>query len=57
MDEIVHNFLLAGDKFMPIMYLRSWDLRIVLVDHLLKSKKELKNSKKQKTQDISIDMT
>ena len=32
------------------------DLRIVLVDHLLKTKKELKNLKKQETQDIFTKM-
>ena len=37
MNEIVNNFLLTGDKFM-------------LVDHLLKTKKEFKNLKKQEIQ-------
>ena len=36
MNEIVNNFLLTGDKFM-------------LVDHLLKTKKEFKNLKNQDT--------
>ena len=43
MIEIVNNFLLAGDKFMPEMYLNNRDLLTVLVDHLQKPKKELTN--------------
>ena len=45
MNEIVKTLLLAGDKFMPEMHLKQSGLFIVLVDHLQKSKKELKNSK------------
>ena len=45
MNEIVKTLLLAGDKFMPEMHLKLSGLFIVLVDHLQKSKKELKNSK------------
>ena len=45
MNEIVNKFLLPGDKFMPEMYLKQPGL--VLVDHLQKIKKELKNLKKQ----------
>ena len=51
MNEIVNKFLLAGDKFMPEMHL-SQNLPIVLVDHLLKIKKEFKNLKKQEIQAI-----
>ena len=47
MNEIVNTFLLAGDKFMPEMYLDNQDLLIVHVDHLLKIKKEFKILKKQ----------
>ena len=47
MNEIVNKFLLAENKFMPEMHLRSQDLGKVLADHLLKTKKEFKNSKKQ----------
>ena len=43
MDDIVNNFLLAGNKFMP---------EIVLVSHLLKTKKEFRNLKKQEIQAI-----
>ena len=38
MNRIVNKFLLACDKFMSEM-----DLLIVLLDHLLKTKKEFKN--------------
>ena len=33
MNEIVHNSLLAEDKFMPVIHLRQPGLHIVLVDH------------------------
>ena len=52
MNEIVNEFLLAGDKFMPEMHLKQPGLLIVLVDHLLKTKKEFKNLKKQEIQAI-----
>ena len=51
MNEIVNKFLLAGDKFMPEMHLKQPGF-IVLVDHLLKIKKEFKNLKKQEIQAI-----
>ena len=44
MNKIVNKFLLAGDKFMPEMHLNNQDLLIMLVFHLLKTKKEFKNS-------------
>ena len=47
MNKIVNRFLLAGDKFMPEMHLNSPDLLIVLLEHLLKIKKEYNNLKKQ----------
>ena len=63
MNEIVNKFLLVGDKFMPEMHLRQpargalqQDLLIVLVDHLLKIKKEFKNLKKQEIQAIFTKM-
>ena len=43
MNEIVDNFLLAGDTFMPEMHLRQQ----VLVDHLPKKNKEHKTLRKQ----------
>ena len=49
--------LLTGNKFMPEMHLRQPDLRIFPVDHLLKTKKEFKDSKKHKIQDISTKMS
>ena len=52
MNEIVKKFLLAGDKFMPKMHLKQPGFTIVLADHLLKTKKEFKNLKKQEIQAI-----
>ena len=43
MNEIVCKFLLARDKFMSEMYLKQPGFTIVLVDHLLRTKKEYKN--------------
>ena len=40
MNEIVNNFFLAGDKFMPEMHLNRLDLQTVLTDRLPKIKKE-----------------
>ena len=39
------------------MHLRQPDLRIFPVDHLLKTKKEFKDSKKHEIQDISTKMS
>ena len=50
MNETVNTSLLAGDKLMPEINLR----RIVLVDHLQKTKKEYKNLKKMEIHDIFI---
>ena len=41
MNEIVNKFLLAGENVMPEMHS---DLLTVLANHLLKTKKEYKNS-------------
>ena len=49
----VNKFLLAGDKFMPQIHLRQPGLSTVLLDHLLKTRKEYKNLKKQEIKDIS----
>ena len=43
MKEIVNELLLVGDRFMPEMHLNNLVLLTVLVVHLLKTKKELKN--------------
>ena len=56
MNEIVNTFLLAGDKFMPEMHLKNQDLLLVLAGHLLKTKKEFKNLKKQEIQAIFTEM-
>ena len=56
MNEIVNKFLLAGDKFMPEIHLKQPDLLILLVEHLLKTKKEFKNLKKQEIQAIFTKM-
>ena len=58
MTEIVNKFLLAGDKFMPEMHLKQSEFAqlIMLVDHLLKTKKEFKNLKKQEIQNIFTEM-
>ena len=37
MNQIVNKFLLAGDKFVPKMYLTQPGLRVVFVDHLSKT--------------------
>ena len=49
MNKIINEFLLAADKVMPET---AWIYFILLVDHVLKVKKEFKNFKKQKIQDI-----
>ena len=56
MNEMVNKFLLAGDKFMPEMHLKKTDLLTVLVGHLLKTKKEFKNLKKQEIKAIFTEM-
>ena len=56
MNKIVNKFLLAGDKFMPEIHLKQPDLLILLVEHLLKTKKEFKNLKKQEIQAIFTEM-
>ena len=51
MNEVVNKFLLAGDKLTPEMHLKHPGLS-VLVNHLLKTKKEFKYLKKQEIQTI-----
>ena len=43
---MVNKFILVGDQFMPEINLKQPGLLKVLVDHLLKIKKEFKNLKK-----------
>ena len=50
MNEYVSKCLLDGDKSMPEMELANLDLLIVLVVHLLETKKELKNLWRQEIQ-------
>ena len=57
MNEIVNKFLLTGEKFMPEMHLKHLDLLIVFADHLLRTKKEFKNFKKQEIQNIFTEMS
>ena len=57
MDEIVNKFLLAGDNFIPEIHLSSPDSLTVLGDHLVKTKKEFRNLKKQDILDITIGMS
>ena len=56
MNDIINKFLLAGDIFIPEMYLKQPGLLIVLVDYLIKTKKESKSSKKLDIQDIFTEM-
>ena len=52
MNNIINKFLLAEDKVMPEMHLRQPGLLIVLLDHLLRMKKECKSLNKPEIQDI-----
>ena len=56
MNKTIDKFLLGGDKFMPEMYLRQpgFTYSEDKIDHLLKTKKEYKNLKKQEINDILI---
>ena len=54
-NKILNKFLVAEDKFMAEVHALSIpELHIVLVNHLLKTKKEYKNLEKQDIQDIFI---
>ena len=55
MNDIINKFLLAGDKFMKFIS-NNLGLLIVLVDHLLKTKKECKSLNKPEIQDIFTKM-
>ena len=54
MNEIVNKFLLAGDEFRPEIQLKHPGFHTVLVDHLQKTKKEYRASKKLEIHDIFI---
>ena len=51
MYEIVNEFLLAEDKFLPEMHLRQ---SASLMDHLQETKKEYRSLQKQEIHDIFI---
>ena len=52
MNETVNKYLLTEDKFMPEIHLKHPDLLIVLVNHLLKTKKEFKSLQRREIQNI-----
>ena len=54
MNEIVNKFLLAGDKFMPEMHLRQPGFTYSACGPFTKNIEQIKNSRKQETQDIFI---
>ena len=54
MNEMIKKFLLVDISLYLRCLLDSQDLHIVLVDPLVRSKKEYKNLKKQEIQDILI---
>ena len=56
MNDIINKFLLAGDKFILKCISDNQGLLIVLVDHLLRIKKESKNLKKTEIHDIFTEM-
>ena len=56
MNEVVNKFLLAGNKFLPKMHLKQPGFTYSASGSFLKTKKELKNLKKQETQTIFTKM-
>ena len=56
MNEIVNKFLLAGDKFMPEMYLKQPWFTYSTCGPFTKIKKEYNYLKKQEIQDIFTKM-
>ena len=54
MNEVVNEFLLAGDKFMPEIYLRQPGFTYCTCGPFTKIKKEHKNLKEKEIHDISI---
>ena len=56
MNEIVNKFLLAGDRFIPELHLKQPGFTYSVVNHLLKTKKEFKNLKKQEIPTIFTKM-
>ena len=56
MNEILITFLLAGDKFAPEMHLKQPGFTYSACGPFTKTKKELKNLKKQEIQTTFIKM-
>ena len=52
MNEIVNNFLLAGDKFMPEMHLKQPGFTYSACGPFTKNKERIQNLKKQEIQAI-----
>ena len=52
MDEIVNNFLLAGDKFMPEMHLRQPEFTYIACGPFTKNKEKIQKIKKQEIHNI-----
>ena len=52
MDEIVNNFLLAGDKFMPEMHLRQPEFTYSSCGPFTKNKEKIQKIKKQEIHNI-----
>ena len=56
MNDIINKFLLAGDKFMPEMYLRQPGFTSSACGPFIKSKKVCKSLNKLEIQDIFTKM-
>ena len=54
MNEIVNTFSLAGDKFMPEMYLRQPGFTYSACGTFTKNKEDFRNLKKEESHDIFI---
>ena len=52
MDEIVNNFLLAGDKFIPEMHLRQPEFTYSACGPFTKNKEKIQKIKKQEIHNI-----
>ena len=56
MNEIVNKFLLAGDKFMPEMYLKQLGFTYSTCGPFTKNKERIQNLQKQEIQAIFTKM-
>ena len=54
MNEILNNFLLAGDKFITEIHLKQPEFTYRVLENVQKTKKEYKNLKKQEIHDVFI---